>query len=585
MKRNEQLLHAMGGVGLDLVELSELHEPFGGQWRRIGSLAACLVLAAGVTAAALRFAPALTQPGAAREATAEQTADPMETAADVEYEVRAESYDEVLYKDETDLITPLYDLSIDYTDIVGNDYVCRYYVPQLNFDSPDALAINAEIADTFGVQAELQMHSIDGESSLRYTRIGAEEYRSGSVVTLVCHMGTEQAVQAYEVYHFDTETQTQLSNQALLEALGVDTAEYLSALRQDVHEAYLRETMVTGNHDPNTADEAVTEHLWTQYRRTLEQDLTLVQPLYADNDGVVHAIVRVCSAAGTDYTLQDLSVLGEPLLWDSAAEGQLDYRTALTAMWAGDEPHMTLYLADPVDLSASGAYETIQLPIDWYLERFCVLMDSFTWTRQEDACPTPGSMWVNLAGNGVNWTFWDDGDGGFLVIHDPEEGVQFWKADYLSDIDRTAGSTIAQCIRHEYDGAVLDWSQLRVTGSTSDEVCENFGQAFGELLLSQAPGSVYGAADFQILSCEVTAIASPTADGTGAAMTADYQVAVIPALDGYKSWLWAGNSVEGEGEYEGWLILSRQVLLQEQDDGAWVCTEMGTGGVTISTSE
>ena len=578
MKRNEQLLHAIGDVGLDLVELSELHEPFGGKWRRMGALAACLVLAAGITAAAFRLTPVPSQSRLPQEATPELSAN-SHVSSEAE---AADSYESFLPEESDNPVIPLYDLSVDYSDIVDNNYFCLYYVPQLNYSSPDALAINAEIAEIFGGQVEEQMRSIDEKNSLFFTRIGAEEYWHGSIVTLLCHMGTEGDIQQYAVYHFDTGTQTRLSNAELLERLEYNAEQHLQALRQAAHRCFLRDTMLYGNYDPETADKALTDQRWKQYRQTMEQDMTLDMPMYVDEDGIVHAIVTIYSVAGANWYQRDLTSSDTIPAWDCSTEEALDYRTQLTQLWDHGDPHMTLYLADPSDLSAVGAYETVTLPRDWYLERFCVLMDSFVWTEQADPCPAPGNMWINLSGSGsFNWTFWEDGDAGFLVVQDPTQGVRFWKADYLYDTDRQTGATIAQCIRHEYDGTVIDYTALSVDGASPTEVCENFCRAFGELLLSQAPGSVYGAKDFALISCQVMATGDPKADGTGSAILAACQIALIPELDGYRSWLWAGNSVEGEGEYEGWMILSREILMAPQADGTWCCLDMGTGGLGL----
>jgi hypothetical protein len=39
----------------------------------------------------------------------------------------------------------------------------------------------------------------------------------------------------------------------------------------------------------------------------------------------------------------------------------------------------------------------------------------------------------------------------------------------------------------------------------------------------------------------------------------------------------AETPARGEGELAGWLILSRQYILEKQQDGSWVCTDLGTG--------
>ena len=45
--------------------------------------------------------------------------------------------------------------------------------------------------------------------------------------------------------------------------------------------------------------------------------------------------------------------------------------------------------------------------------------------------------------------------------------------------------------------------------------------------------------------------------------------------------IWAGNTSTGSGEYEGMLTRTCQFLLEQQDDGTWICTKIGTGGVLL----
>lgn len=586
MKRNEQLLYAVGDVGLDLVELSELHPPFAGQWRRILPVAACLAIAVGLTIGAVRMLPSHgpeaeaplaaehRSPASESEITTKDhsTAAPSQSIAQDE---SAEAPEEEAFEP----VIPLYDMSIDYTDGVSNSYFAVYRVPQLNYSSDDALAMNAEISATFGAQVEAQLQSMEHSASLWYSTINYRQYRHGDLLTLVCSMESTTDYDEYAVYHFDTKTGVRLSNKDFLLRMGKDVSTYTDNLRRTVHQYYLK-MMLYWNMDPATAAPEISSLLWEQYARTVPQGaLTAETPVYADENGQLHAIVPIYSAAGADHYNRILAVTDEPEIWDSAADGELDYRGLLTSLWAGVDPHMTLYLADPA--AGGKAYETVTLPMDWYLERLCVLMDGYTWTRQTEPCPAPEGMWINLAGNGINWTFWEDNDAGFLVTQDGEEGAVFWKADYRYETDREAGWTIAQVVRHEYDGAAIDYTGLSVTGTTATEVCGNFCRAMGELLLSQAPGSVYGAKEFEVISWEPTAVGDPKADGSGSSILAFCKIAVIPELDDHASWLWAGNSVEGEGEYEGWLIFSRQMLLAQQSDGTWRCVEMGTGGLDL----
>lgn len=575
MKRNEQLLHAIGDVGMDLVELSENHGTFGGRWRRMLPVAACLCIVAGLTLGGVWLLPELMpaeEPPALGAPQPEPVlqSEPLRSDESQQPVAQAESVFEP--------VVPLYDLSMDYSDGEENSYFAVYRVPQLNYTTEDALAINSAIAGTFGARVKNQLDAPMQEAGPWYSTVNYRQYSHGDLLTLVCYMETTDDRDEYAVYHYDTKNGARLSNEEFLLRMAWDPGIYTELLRQAVQRYALQQALYW-NMDPATADEDLSALLWEQYRRTVSPaGLTVECPVYADETGTLHAIVPIYSPLGADPYNRVLTVSEETASWDSAAAGELDYRALVTDLWAGADPHMTLCLADP---EGGGVFETVTLPMDWYLERFCVLMDNYTFTRQTEPCPTPGAMWLNLAGNGINWTFWEDGDAGFLVVQDPEEGAVFWKADYRYDTDRDSGWSLPRVIRHEYDGAVVDAGRLSVAGDSASQVLENFCRAYGELLTAQAPGSVYGAAAFDVLSWDPLASGQPKKDGSGAALLGSCKIAVLPELEGYESWLWAGNSVEGQGEYEGWLIFSQQVLLVQQSDGLWKCEEIGTGGLEL----
>lgn len=81
-----------------------------------------------------------------------------------------------------------------------------------------------------------------------------------------------------------------------------------------------------------------------------------------------------------------------------------------------------------------------------------------------------------------------------------------------------------------------------------------------------------------VTDCEIASwqIQSTKEDGSGVIIF--FEMAV-QAQDVAYVGLWAGNTRDGTGEYEGWLIMSREVCLLRLEDGRWYCHDIGTGGV------
>jgi len=168
-------------------------------------------------------------------------------------------------------------------------------------------------------------------------------------------------------------------------------------------------------------------------------------------------------------------------------------------------------------------------------------------------------------------------------------------------ISHTTLTSIADAIRFEFDGAAVDYNRFTTEADgTSDEVVAQISDAFGRWLCEQAPGSNYGATEYAVVSTEIRTVcdtkwqtwfksygiqfADLDESDTGTdvyTILFDMQLALKPELDGMRSALWAGNGYEGTGQWEGWMIFSREVIAQLWPDGRYHITEMGTGGLML----
>lgn len=235
---------------------------------------------------------------------------------------------------------------------------------------------------------------------------------------------------------------------------------------------------------------------------------------------------------------------------------------------SGGSVELTLHLAN------DGAYNTYSAS-DWYAGRFEVLLNGYEWTELEMPSTEPSDFWltaISLDGE-QNMTFWSDGDAGTVQYSDGSGAIYYWSASPLDDFS----VSIAEDIRAEYDNLDVDYSRISfsLSGSAEDAADYFVHSAYGSHMTNLAPGNMYGVSDYEVVNWEVREVS-----GDGDAVVGWFECAVIP-WDMDSPGIWAGNTGEGTGEYEGWLTYYREFVLQKQEDGYWHCIGLGTGGYTL----
>lgn len=233
-----------------------------------------------------------------------------------------------------------------------------------------------------------------------------------------------------------------------------------------------------------------------------------------------------------------------------------------------------------VGLTAEGtAYDTYTTTERWYAGRFDVLMDGYVWTplpqegapssaaRQNEALYTVS---IRAANGRDGFLFFAQSD---IVcrIADEKEHWYVLTDKYADDI------TLAESVRQEYDNLEVDSNKISFYYSGDPEqVVQLFArEIYGSHLLNRAPGASGGITDYRAVSWQLM-----ESSENGKALVGSFEYAVIPERENDPD-IWAGNTVEGEGEYEGWLIMYHQFVLEIGADGNWHCTDMGTGGATL----
>lgn len=234
-------------------------------------------------------------------------------------------------------------------------------------------------------------------------------------------------------------------------------------------------------------------------------------------------------------------------------------------LFSGDGTTITLYTSD----GAAKSYA-----FDPLAGRLAVLLDSYAWTALEQTAPTSDDFRLTIrAGDGAaEMTFLSDQGAGIVSYTDGDTACS-WSAASLYGGDRS----IAVDIRREYDGLEVNITQLSFPlDGTAEEAAEYFvGTVFGSHLTTLTPGNSYGVDDYEVVEWEVLEVSED-----GDAVRGNFICAFTP-WDVNSPGLWAGNTTEGTGAYEGKLTFYREFALQRQEDGNWHCSGFGTGTIPL----
>ena len=202
-----------------------------------------------------------------------------------------------------------------------------------------------------------------------------------------------------------------------------------------------------------------------------------------------------------------------------------------------------------------------------YKDRYEVLFNC-TWETQS-YYPEPSGPSLCLGDSpdrcfrfylGSNLVYWHDGD-----------KVTAW---FVSD---SGGTTLPDAMMGEFSGYEINIAGVTIpvkNGESAEETLHRFLDEYGAHLKSLTPENIYRITDFKTL--EFAGI-----QAQGSRILLGFQMAVKPPEEMYAStFWWAGNSGDGEGDLKGWLVMSREMIL-ELTGGVWRCTGFGTGGYSL----
>jgi len=167
-----------------------------------------------------------------------------------------------------------------------------------------------------------------------------------------------------------------------------------------------------------------------------------------------------------------------------------------------------------------------------------------------------------------------------LVLWRDGDNVTAWRAGeniYSWPLTAGNGATLPGAMMLEFSGYEIDIANVTIpekTGEAAADTVTRFLDAYGTQLKNVSPENIYYTTDFRVT--DISKI-----ETKNNRILAWFGMAVQPPEEIYEStYWWAGNSGNGEGELEGWIVMSREIII-EQTDGVWHCTDFGTGGASL----
>lgn len=240
---------------------------------------------------------------------------------------------------------------------------------------------------------------------------------------------------------------------------------------------------------------------------------------------------------------------------------------AIDSLFASGDIALTLNLAN------DGAYNTY-LADEWYSGRFKVLLDGYKWTELEMPLTEPSDFWLTAASadGAKSMTFWANSGAGMVQYNDGNT-TAYWNASPANEYNKS----IAEDIRLEYDNLDVDYARIAFyLDGSAEEAADSFvHSAYGSHMMSLVPGNMYGMSDYEVVRWEAREVSE-----NGDAVVGRFEYAFTP-WDYNSIGIWAGNTVEGTGVYEGKLTCYREFVLQRQEDGYWHCVDLCTGGASL----
>ncbi len=222
----------------------------------------------------------------------------------------------------------------------GPEMNYAYHVPQIDDATPDAAAINKEIADVYGRVARENLQNLKNKEPIYCRTINYDVYYSGNVMSIVVHY-----IRAFEsgtysdTFLYDMTAGKKLTNSDIWASKGISQEQYLHGVRRAAAKCF---------DDQNCANWFAMDELPATYHeikgRTLSaKNINADSPLFLDNQGNIHALVNIGSIVGSDWISKVLPVELAPQNAPVETNKTFDF---LTATRRGDKLTLRLHETD-----------------------------------------------------------------------------------------------------------------------------------------------------------------------------------------------------------------------------------------------
>ncbi len=192
--------------------------------------------------------------------------------------------------DMNDPITELYALEL--SDSYG--YTGSYHVPQINCDTPDALAINREIAEHYSPIVEEEQGHIASDVSIICYKIEWQLIANGDRFALIVSCLHPGDSWSYKVYNFDSLTGARLSNAELLNQFNMEMYEFLDLAQAAAEAFFVAQASSMGVEQD--------DYYWELLEATISDDVICPDmPLFVNENGGLSIITPIGSFAGAEF--------------------------------------------------------------------------------------------------------------------------------------------------------------------------------------------------------------------------------------------------------------------------------------------
>lgn len=248
----------------------------------------------------------------------------------------------------------------------------------------------------------------------------------------------------------------------------------------------------------------------------------------------------------------------------------LDYELQYESEWAGalcdvydtdDGMKMTAYL------EGGEPYKTYIIADSDWAEKIHRGMTKFHWTETENQEISGERVILESADGSSIMIFSLEGEKDVVSYSNGEETV-CWKVKAGDDIWELFVDSLGAWVRRVYDDIDCAAHHVSFTCEGADE--EIAGEFMENVLrnyyLDRIPGGWVTAIDYEALEWSILDVSE-----NGGQILGQMKFAVKPEDPAPRTAsFWSGGTVNGEAEYEGWVIYSTQFLLEQQENGEWI---------------